>query len=228
MKSRIELFLTLIAFAALASDASAQGGRGSRSGLGMDFESAPLAKDDAEKKILTVLEEMSGRSRGMMSVQRDDGRFLRMLVESIGVKNAVELGTSQGYSSIWTALGLRKTGGKLSTFEIDPQRAKVAKENFTKAGVEKIITLVEGDAHEAVTKLKGEVDFVFLDADKEGYVDYLKKLMPLLSPGTMVVAHNINSRQADPKYIEAITKNPELETLFLALGDGISVTLKKR
>jgi len=92
-----------------------------------------------------------------------------------------------------------------------------------------MVTLVEGDAHEEVTKLKEPIDVLFLDADKEGYIDYLNKLMPLLRPGGLILAHNMNPGQADPRYVEAITTNPDLETLFLHMdGAGVGVTLKKR
>jgi predicted O-methyltransferase YrrM len=88
-----------------------------------------------------------------------------------------------------------------------------------------IITLVEGDAHDEVKKLKAKIDILFLDADKEGYIDYLNKLLPLVRPGGLVIAHNINPRMADPKYMEAITTNPNLETI---VRSGVSVTIKKR
>jgi len=193
-----------------------------------ELTSVPLARDDTEKQILAVLDDMNARSRGMMSVGRDDGRLLRILAESLGARNAVELGTSQGYSAVWTALALRSTGGKLTTFEIDPGRAKLARENFKRVGLENVITLVEGDAHAEVTKLKEPIDMVFLDADKTGYIDYLQKLLPLLRSGGLVVAHNMNSGMADPAYVKAITTNPKLETLFISLGGGMSITLKKR
>jgi predicted O-methyltransferase YrrM len=122
-------------------------------------------------------------------------------------------------------LALRKTGGKLITHEIDERRANLAKQNFKKAGVENLITLVEGDAHENVKKLKGPIDILFLDADKEGYVDYLNKLLPLVRPGGLILAHNINPRQADPRYIQAITTNADLESLLI---NGVGVTIKKR
>jgi len=87
----------------------------------------------------------------------------------------------------------------------------------------------EGDAHEEVAKLKGPIDILFLDADKEGYIDYLDKLMPLIRPGGLVIAHNMNPRQADQRYIKAITTNPDVETILLhEQGAGVSVTLKKR
>jgi caffeoyl-CoA O-methyltransferase len=194
------------------------------------FESAPLPKDDAEKKILAVLDDMNrNESRGMMSVPRDDGRSLRILTESLGAKNVVEIGTSHGYSAIWQCLALRTTGGKLTTFEIDAQRAALARQNFKRAGVESIVTLVEGDAHKEMARLKDPIDIVFLDADKEGYIDYLNKLLPLVRPGGLIVAHNMNARQADPRYVKAITTDPKLETLFVNLGaSDIGLTLKKR
>jgi predicted O-methyltransferase YrrM len=88
-----------------------------------------------------------------------------------------------------------------------------------------IITLVEGDAHEKVTSLKAPIDMLFLDADKEGYVDYLNKLLPLVRPGGLIVGHNINARQADPAFMKAITTNPALETV---VRSGVSLTLKKK
>jgi len=193
-------------------------------------EQNPQPKDQAEKKILDVLDDLDRNQRqGMMNVPTEDGRLLRLLAEALGAKRIVEIGTSNGYSGIWQCLALRKTGGKLTTYEIDAKRASLARENFKKAGVDKMVTLVEGDAHKEITKLAETIDILFLDADKEGYLDYLNKLLPLLRPGGLVLAHNMNPRQADPKYVKAITGNPDLETLFLHMqGAGMGVTLKKR
>jgi len=191
------------------------------------FSNAVMAKNDNEKKILAVLDDINrNQGRGNMNVPALDGRLLRLLTEAIGAKNVVEVGTSNGYSGIWLALALQKTGGKLTTHEIDADRASMARENFKKAGVDTIITLVEGDAHEKVKNIKESIDLLFLDADKEGYIDYLNKLLPLVRPGGLIVGHNINQGQADPRYIEAITKNPDLESLLLQ--GQVSVTLKKR
>jgi caffeoyl-CoA O-methyltransferase len=195
------------------------------------FGAAPLAKSPAEDKILKVLSDMErSQSAGMMNVPAEDGRLLRLLAESLDAMTVVELGTSNGYSGIWWCLALKTTGGMLTTFEIDPARAALARENFKSAGVRDLVTLVEGDAHEKVKAFKGDIDILFLDADKEGYIDYLNKLLPRVRPGGLIVAHNINPGQADPAYVEAITKNPDLETIFLnhAGSGGVSVTLKKR
>ena len=194
------------------------------------FESLPLPKTEAEKKILSVLEDMyETQRRGMQNVPMEDGRLLRLLAEMSDAKHVVEIGTSNGYSGLWLLMGLQTTGGKLTTYEIDPRRAAMARENFKRAGVDEIVTIVEGDAHKEVQKLNEQIDILFLDADKEGYIDYLSKLLPLVRPGGLIVAHNMNVRQADPKYIKAITTNPDLETLFLQMyATGVGVTLKKR
>ena len=194
------------------------------------FKSAPLPKDEAEKKILDVLDDMlKNQRRGMQNVPMDDGRLLRLLTETTGAKHVVEIGTSNGYSAIWFCLALRTTGGKLTTHEIDAKRAAMARENFKRAGVETVVTLVEGDAHETVTRIKEPIDILFLDADKDGYVDYLTKLLPLVRPGGLILAHNIHPRQADPKYIKAITTDPQLETILVNIySAGVSMTLKKR
>ncbi len=196
----------------------------------VNFATATQPKSETEKKILAVLDDIyQTQRRGSMSVPLEDGRILRMLTEALGAKHVVEIGTSVGYSGVWFCLALRQTGGKLTTFEIDAGRAAMARANFKRAGVDGIATIVEGDAHERVKELKEPIDLLFLDADKEGYLDYLNKLLPLVRPGGLVVAHNMTQRMADPRYVKAITTNPDLETTFINMEDsGIGVSLKKR
>ncbi|MHC4602317.1 MAG: O-methyltransferase [Planctomycetota bacterium] len=166
----------------------------------------------------------------LMNVQPEDGRVFRLLTEAVGVKHVVEIGTSNGYSGIWFCLALRTTGGKLTTHEIDAGRASLAHENFKRAGVSDIVTLVEGNAHETITRIKEPIDILHLDADKAGYIDYLNKLLPLVRPGGLILAHNTtNVRSPMEDYIKAVTTNPKLETKFIHKHDqGIGVTLKKR
>lgn len=205
------------------------GGPGGRRGrdFGTVRGQAPLPANEEEKKILSVLDDMNqNQSRGMMNVPQEDGRILRLLTEAIGAKHVVEIGTSNGYSGIWFCLALRTTGGKLTTHDIDEGRASLARENFKRAGVDKLVTLVMGDAHETVTKIKEPIDILFIDADKEGYADYLNKLLPLVRPGGLILAHNIEMVGQD--YIKAITGSPNLETTFQGQGQGLSITLKKR
>jgi len=162
----------------------------------------------------------------MMNVPMEDGRILRLLTEAVGAKHVVEIGTSNGYSGIWFCLALRTTGGKLTTHDIDEGRASLARENFKRAGVDNLVTLVMGDAHETVKNIKEPIDVLFIDADKEGYADYLNKLLPLVRPGGLILAHNIDMVGQD--FIKAITTNPNLETVYQGQGQGLGVTLKKR
>jgi predicted O-methyltransferase YrrM len=156
----------------------------------------------------------------------EDGRLLRILAESLGATRVVEIGTSYGYSGLWLALAMRGTNGRLTTFEIDEQRQARARLNFDRAGVLSSIDLVLGDAHALVTSVQGPIDMVFSDADKEGYLDYLQKLLPVLRPGGLFVTHNID--MATPEYLKAVSTDAALESTLVSVGSGeIAVTLKK-
>jgi predicted O-methyltransferase YrrM len=184
-----------------------------------------LANSDAEKRVLATLEEAQKAGETYLNVPVADGRLLRVLAESMDAKNVLELGTSTGLSGMWFGLALMKTGGKLTTFEVDPGRAATARAHFKKAGLDSLITVVEGDAHQNVSRVKVPVDLIFIDADKEGYLDYLNKLLPLVRPGGLILAHN---SETAPDYVRAVTTNPDLETVFGGDGQGLAITLKKR
>jgi predicted O-methyltransferase YrrM len=215
--------MTTLALSLAVNTAWAQPGDWGRSRGDVEFEKSPLAANDFEKNALAVLADIAAHEQ-FRNVPEHDGRLLRIVAQAMGAKHVVELGTSTGYSGIWFGLALKQTGGKLTTYEIDPGRAATARENFKDAGLSDIITIVEGDAHENVKKLTGEIDIIFLDADKEGYIDYLNTLLPLLRTNGLVLAHNINPQMADPAFMKAITTNPKLETV---VRGGMSITLKK-
>jgi predicted O-methyltransferase YrrM len=187
--------------------------------------SPPVAQTEAERKILAIMDHMMTFHQTYLSVPPQDGAALRLLTEAADAKQVVEIGTSTGYSGLWFCLALEKTGGHLTTFEIDHERASMARGHFKDAGVENLVTLVEGDAHENVAKLKMRIDVAFIDADKPGYVDYLHKILPLVRPGGLILAHNM---EMVPDYVKAVTSNPGLETIFYMQGGGLAVTLKKR
>jgi predicted O-methyltransferase YrrM len=159
------------------------------------------------------------------NVPAADGRLLRILAETSNAKNVIEIGTSTGISGLWFCLALEKTGGKLTTFELDKTRAALARKHFKAAGVDGRVTIVEGDAHKNVANLHDPIDIVFLDADKDGYVDYLNKLLPLVRPGGLILAHNTNMV---PEYMKVVTTSADLDTVVYTTGGGLAVTLKKR
>lgn len=189
------------------------------------MEHRPLPNSDLERTVLATLDDMVRAGDLYANVPASDGRLLRQLTEATNAKAVLEIGTSTGISGLWFALALSRTAGKLTTLEMDSSRAASARANFKKAGVDHLITIVEGDAHKNVARWKEPVDIVFIDADKEGYVDYLTKLLPLVKPGGLLLAHNTDMV---PEYVRAVTTNPALDTTFYTGGGGLAITLKKR
>jgi predicted O-methyltransferase YrrM len=191
----------------------------------------PKPRDEAEKRIIAVMEDMyANQSRGMGNILPEDGRLMRMLTETLGAKNVVEVGTANGYSAMWFCLAMRSTGGRLTTHEIDPKRIAMAKKNFHRAGVDDLVTLVEGDAHKTIGRLTEPIDLLLLDAEKEGFTDYLNQLLPLVRTGGLIIAHD-SSGQAHmmEEYFQAIVKNLDLETVFVdASRWGMAITRKMR
>lgn len=122
------------------------------------------------------------------------GRLLGLLVEAIGARAVLEIGTLGGYSAICMARSL-PPGGRLLTLEVDPLHARVAQENFQRAGVDDRVRLRRGPALESLRALQAEAagpfDLVFLDADKESYTEYLEASLDLLHPGSLLVADNV-------------------------------------
>jgi predicted O-methyltransferase YrrM len=229
-----------IGLAILAPNLDAQEPRPQRPGPGarggprpVENSTTPTAttvpQDDAEARILRAIDQAQQGER-YANVSQADGRLLRQLAEAINAQRVVELGTSTGESGLYFAMALRKTGGKLHTFDIDPDRLAVARENFQAAGVEDLIVIHEGDAHVEAPKLTDQpIDLLFIDAEKEGYDAYLKELLPLVRPGGLILAHNMRRPNPNPKYLEAITSDPSLDTTFLLMdGAGMGMTLKKR
>jgi predicted O-methyltransferase YrrM len=204
---------------------------GGCAGSDKSIKNSSDANINAEVKILSVLEDMSNdKNYAMWNITPEEGRLLQILTVTAGAKNVVEIGTSNGYSTIWFCLALQTTGGKITTHEIDPYRIDIADKNFKKAGISHLVTIVAGDAHKTVTRLKELIDILYIDADKAGYFDYFTKLLPLVRPGGLILAHNTTDKASEMQdYLKAITESPELETIFLhKQPSGLSVTLKKR
>jgi caffeoyl-CoA O-methyltransferase len=187
-------------------------------------ELPPIAHTPAERKVLETINEIVKAGDLYANVPAADGRMLRILAEAVNAKSVVEVGTSTGISGLWFCLALEKTRGKLTTFELDKTRASLARKHFKQAGVEDRVTLVEGDAHQTIKDLRDPIDVVFLDAEKEGYVDYLNKLLPLVRPGGLILAHNTNMI---PDYMKVVTSSADLDTVVYTTGGGMAVTLKK-
>jgi predicted O-methyltransferase YrrM len=193
--------------------------------------SRPVRTRD-EAQLRKLLGEMEARGPQFWSVPRRDGELLRFLVKITRVKHVLEVGTSHGYSAIWMGLGLEETDGRLITIELDAARHDLARRHVSEAGLSRRITLLRGDAHVEVTKLDGPFDFVFLDADKEGQVDYFNKLYPKrLSPGGVLAVHNaIQQAGAMRDYLDMVRKHPDFDTVTVSatMSDGFCLSYRRR
>jgi caffeoyl-CoA O-methyltransferase len=181
-------------------------------------------------EVARLLAGMKATDTEQLAVSEEDGRFLRLMIVSNGSKHAVEIGGANGYSAIWIGLGLRETGGRLTSIEFDPQRAKIAADNIRKAGLSDIVTVVPGDAFAAIPKLEGDFDFVFLDAWKRDYKRFLDLVVPRLRQRGLFLAHNVVNKEAEMRdFLAAIRSDPRLLTSIVKPSDeGMSVSLKVR
>ena len=190
----------------------------------------PVNRDPA--KLKRLLDGMDAKGYRYWSVPRKDGEFLHVLVKATRSKNVLELGTSHGFSAIWMGLALEETGGVLATIEIDKERYDMARKNVKEAGLSERVTCIRGDAHREIVKLEDPFDFVFMDADKEGQVDYFNKLYPRkLVPGGILAVHNaIRQASSMRDYLDQIQKHRDFDTVILSvtMDDGFCLSYRHR
>jgi caffeoyl-CoA O-methyltransferase len=195
---------------------------------GIPWGQQEAPQPDLDKKVSRYLEEARGTWVDL-NVPYEDGRILHDLVVKGKFRNILEIGTSTGHSTIWLAWAASKTGGKVTTIEIDRGRYEEALNNFRKAGVSGFINARLADAHTLVPSLKGPYDFIFCDADKEWYLQYFLDLEPKISPGGCYTAHNV-MRNAGPgvmAFLGYAKGNRGFRTVIeTGSGEGISVTCR--
>jgi predicted O-methyltransferase YrrM len=168
-----------------------------------------------------------------LSTAPEDAMMLRILIESAGAKRGVEVGVAAGFGAINMGIGFERTGGHLYSLEIDPKRAEDSRQNVAKVGLEKTVTVMQGDALQVIPTLKGEFDFIFIDANKPDYFKYLKAIEPKLKKGAVVVADNvIVSAKAMADYLDYMQTSPNYDTVIIRASlekkDGMAVSYKIR
>jgi len=180
--------------------------------------------------IAKLLAGIRAADQGQLAVSEEDGRFLRVLVGATNARQVLEIGAASGYSAIWIGMGLRQTGGKLTTIEFDPVRAREAAANVQRAGLSDIVRVVPGDAFQEIPKVAGTFDLVFLDAWKPDYKKFFDIVFPRVNPGGLFLAHNVINKKNDMlDFLAAIEKHPlALNTTVSPGHEGISITYKKR
>jgi caffeoyl-CoA O-methyltransferase len=164
-----------------------------------------------------------------------EGRLLEFLVFTLGAKRVLELGTYSGYSSISMAAGL-PAGGRIDTCEVDETHAEVARRYIEEAGYSDRITVHLGPALETISQLEGEFDFVFIDADKENYVNYYEAVLPRLSERGLIAADNTlwsgrvldeSEQEEGTRAIRAFNEHVRGDTrvvsVMLSVRDGVTL-----
>ena len=161
-----------------------------------------------------------------------EGYMMMWMARAIGAKRIVEIGTLAGYSGIWFARAL-PPDGKLITLDVSEKHAAVARKNFAEAGVDHLVEIVIGDAHQNLRTLNGPFDMVFIDADKPGYMDYLEWALDNVRVGGIIAGHNALQRgnvteetppDGNSGYMQAFNRRmaeePRLLTTIFPQGDG--------
>ena len=169
------------------------------------------------------------------------GNFLNLLVQTCKAQAILEIGTAIGYSTIWLARAVEGTEGHVTTIDLNKDRLARALIYFERAGLQDRVTALGGDARKILPTLESTFDFVFIDAAKGEYLEYLNLIYPLIAPEGLLVVDNVLFRgwvvpgsDFPPKYdrmvggirqfLQDLCQNPDFSTTVLPFGDGVSVS----
>lgn len=166
--------------------------------------------------------ETAHHGQRMLNITRDTGEFLGVLVRATGAKRVLEVGTSNGYSTLWLAEAVRDLGGKVMTLEQQESKRMLALANFERAGLLSWIELVGGDAEATLDKLApGSIDLLFLDADRSRYQGWWPHLQRLLAPrGLLVVDNALSYAHELADWREEVEADPRFATSLVPVGKG--------
>ena len=187
-----------------------------------------MLKRMQEMEIRDVIDRTNGTpiTERLRQIPPETGKFLALLCASAPKGNVIEIGTSGGYSSMWLSLACRVRGDQLTTFEILPNKVKLARETFRTAGIENIIQLVQGDARQMFDQYH-QIAFCFLDAEKDIYSDCYEKVVPNLVRGGLLAADNVLSHKDDlNSFVEQAQDDPRIDALTVPIGKGVLLCRK--
>lgn len=176
-------------------------------------------------------------SEKVLSIGRDTGIFYNILLQNITAKKILEIGMSVGYSTIWFADSIsKKPDGKIITIDNDEKKIERAKKNFEDSGISEIIDIRHGDALKILSDINNEsnssesFDFIFIDADKERYIQYFDAVLPMVKPGGFIGADNILFPERFQKftnlYVKHVRKNPNIRSVTIPIDNGEELSLK--
>ena len=160
------------------------------------------------------------RMKRLRQIPRDVGKFIAIVAAAAPAGRLIEIGTSAGYSTLWLALACRAAGRKITTYEISDEKAELARETFTAAGVEDVVEFVHGDALDLLPSSK-DIAFCFLDAEKEIYGRCYEAIVPAMAPGGFLVADNAISHRAELRpLLDRASQDQRVDALIVPIGKG--------
>lgn len=191
--------------------------------------------DQRLRELLHELEEdgrkndahATDRSRMMLNLEPASAQLLSILVRASGVKRALEIGTSNAYSTIWLAWSIASSGGRIISVDRNPEKHALARENLRRAGFLDVVDLRTGDATEIVRELTGPFDLVFLDADRRKFPELIQILMPRLARKALVIADNVLSHPEEiADYLKLISSLADFQHTTVPVGKGLSIAYR--
>jgi len=166
-------------------------------------------------------------SKRMLNLEPETAHFISILVRASQRKRVLEIGTSNGYSTIWLAWSVQATEGHVWSIDRDPAKHEMADANLKRAGLRDRVDLLLGDATEVIKSLEGPFDLVFFDAYRPDEPEQLRRLLSLLAPGAIVLADNVHSHPDQIKdYIHQVESLPEFDHTVIPVGKGLSIAYK--
>jgi len=173
---------------------------------------------------------VTDRSQKMLNITPRAGEFLSILVRLQGAKRVLEIGTSNGYSTLWLADAVSSTDGIVETVEMNPEKVGLARINFERAGLSRFISLVEADAAEVLAAAADSIyDFVFLDSERTEYLWWWPYVLRVLRPGGLAVCDNAISHKHElEQFTAAVHRTPRCSMCLVPVGKGQLLILKHR
>jgi predicted O-methyltransferase YrrM len=163
-------------------------------------------------------------SRKMLNLEPDTARLVHILARSCRAKKILEIGTSNGYSTIWLASAVAETKGLVTTIDRSTEKQAMARENLQRAGLLDSVEMRQGSAGTVVRELVGPFDLVFFDADRMGAAANLAALLPKLAPAVLLLADNVLSHpQEIAGYLDAVNRLQAFDHVVVPVGKGLSV-----
>lgn len=171
-------------------------------------------------------EDGTPRFQRLRQIPPETGKFLALLAASAPEGTYLEIGTGAGYSTLWLALACEMLGRSITTFELLPEKAILARETFQVAQVEGVIELVEGDARHYLSQYDN-IAFCFLDAEKEVYGECYEAVIPRLVKGGLLIADNaISHRELLKPVLDRALTDERVDALIVPIGKGVLVCRK--